>query len=119
MANKRTEHYLRNSALLRQVVEAKKTGRVSDDLYRMFRLLAERSSRRLHYVDDMDREDCVSHAVYDCCLYFERFDPLKTTNAFAYFTTVCKNGMAKAWNDLHPPEEKQRMRLSDFNSQLI
>ena len=36
----------------------------------------------------------------DCVKYWKGFDTEKGDNPFAYFTTVCTNGLAKGWKEL-------------------
>lgn len=77
----------------------------------MLILIAERANQKLPYTDPMDREDCIGFALYDLFKYWDRFKPEKTTNAFAFYTQVAKNGYAKGWHKLHPGKYKGTVSL--------
>jgi hypothetical protein len=98
----KTREYLKNTDLLREIVECKKKGELSDKAVDMFRLIAIQSNRKLTYANEQDREDCIASAIEDMIRYWDGFDPLKGVNPFAYFTQMAKNGFAKGWNKLHP-----------------
>jgi hypothetical protein len=40
------------------------------------------------------------------------YDIGKIPNAFAYFSQIAKNGMAKGWKKLHHPEAGQMLSIS-------
>lgn len=44
-------------------------------------------------------DDMKSHALLTCCLYAKNFNPEKSTNPFAYFTTVINNSFAQVHNN--------------------
>ena len=50
----------------------------------------------------LNKEDCKQTALLDCLQYWRGFDPEKSNNPFAYFTSVITNGYAKGWNTLYP-----------------
>ncbi len=77
----------------------------------MLILIAERANRKLKYTDPMDREDCIGFALLDLFRYWDRFKPEKTTNAFAFYTQIAKNGYAKGWHKLHPGKYKGTVSL--------
>lgn len=93
-------HYVKNADLLAELIECKKTGVLSNKAIEMFRQIATKLSSKLKYNDEEDRKDCISYAVIDCYKYWENFDPEVTQNAFAYITSVCRNGFAKGWRAL-------------------
>ena len=107
--------YLKNSEFLKEVVLCKKTSTLSPRVIVMFQLIATESNKRLKYKDPMDREDCIAQAMEDLIKYWERFDPAKSNNAFAYFSQIAKNGFAKGWNKLHPEDAGPKVSLSDFS----
>ena len=62
--------------------------------------------------DPEDREDCMSFAMEDLVRYWNRFDPAKSNNPFAYYTQIAKNGFAKGWKKLHPPKALKTIPFS-------
>jgi hypothetical protein len=89
-------------------LEKKQLTRKAQD---MLILIAERANRKLKYTDPMDREDCIGFALLDLFRYWDRFKPEKTTNAFAFYTQIAKNGYAKGWHKLHPGKYKGTVSL--------
>ena len=96
------EHYVRNIDLYNEIIYCKQHngGRASEKLGEMFIKIASKLANKVKYKNPDDRDDCISHAVEDCLRYFDRFDPDKSKNAFAYITTMCTNGFNKGWRSL-------------------
>jgi hypothetical protein len=110
--------YVKNADLIREVVESKKNGKLTASAVEMFIKIATESSKKLKYKDPMDREDCIASAIEDLLKYWKNFDPQrmydigKVPNAFAYFSQIAKNGMAKGWKKLHHPDAGQMLSIS-------
>jgi hypothetical protein len=83
---------------------------------KMLILIAERANTKLKYANPMDREDCVGFAILDLFKYWDRFNPEKTTNAFAFYTQIAKNGYAKGWHRIHPGKYKGTVSLDRKSS---
>ena len=105
--------YLKNSDLLKEVILCKAQGKLTDTAVQMFIMLAKKTSERLKYKNPKDREDCISSALEDLLRYWDRFDPNKSNNAFAFYTQITKNGFAKGWKKLHNPDIGQFISISD------
>lgn len=110
-------HYLKNKDLILEVMRSKEEGRLTNRAVDMFRKIAKESNKNLSYKDPMDKEDCISAALEDMIKYWDRFDPSVSTNAFAFYSQMAKNGFAKGWKKLHHPK-KQMMSISDGNTFL-
>jgi len=108
-------HYVKNSDLLKEVITSKENGKLTDRAVGMFILIATESNKKLKYKDPMDREDCISAALEDLIRYWDRFDPAKSSNAFAFFSQIAKHGFAKGWKKLHNPEMGQMLSISSDN----
>ena len=52
------------------------------------------------------KDDCKQQAILDCLQYWKGFNPEKSNNPFAYFTSVITNGLAKGWNAFYPQNKK-------------
>lgn len=85
-----SNYYLNNADLLKELAASKEEGKLTNKAVEMFILLAERVISRLPYADDYLREEAESGAKMDLLLYWNRFDPNKSNNAFAYLTQICK-----------------------------
>lgn len=106
----RKKNYLNNKDLYNEIVESKKQDRLTPNAEKMLILLAERAIRKMKYVYDEDREDCLQFAILDLLKYWRNFNP-QYTNAFAYFTEIAKRGYAKGWNHIHPKKYKDTLSI--------
>lgn len=111
----RQKNYLNNKDLYNEIVKSKEQGKLTREAEKMLILLAERAIRKMKYVDDDDRQDCLQFALLDLLKYWKNFNP-KYTNAFAYFTEIAKRGYAKGWNKLHPTKYKDTMSIDRAGS---
>lgn len=111
----RKKNYLNNRDLYDQIVLSKEQEKLTKEAEKMLILLAEKAINRMRYVDEKDREDCLSFAILDLLKYWKGFNP-KYTNAFAYFTEIAKRGYAKGWNAIHPEKYKGTISLNKANS---
>lgn len=93
-------HYVKNSVLRAEMIKCLEQGELSNEAALMFQQIATKLSSRLKYSDEADREDCISYAVWDCIRYWRDYDPTVSDNAFAYITSICRNGFAKGWRAL-------------------
>lgn len=103
---KRINHYVKNRDLLEELIKCKKTDELSPKLIEMFRLISSRLILKLHFQNPMDKDDVEIGGWTDQCMYWRKFDINRGTNAFAYFSQVCKNGFGKAWNAMYGKKKK-------------
>lgn len=99
------KNYLNNKDLHAAMSESKELDKLTPTAEKMLILLAERTIRKMTYVSDDDRQDCLSFAILDLLKYWRNFNPVYP-NAFAYFTEIAKRGYAKGWNKIHPLKYK-------------
>jgi len=104
--------YVKNSELLAAVIESKSGGKLTPETIRMFNLMINGISKKMSYKDPQDKEDCMAFAMEDLCKYWNRFNPEKSDNPFAYFTQIAKNGFAKGWKKIHPPKNPRTIPFS-------
>lgn len=104
--------YVKNSDLLIAVTESKNKGRLTSETLEMFDLMIEGISKKMAYKDEDDKKDCMAFAMEDLLKYWNRFDPQKSNNPFAYFTQIAKHGLAKGWKKLHPPKNPKTIPFS-------
>jgi hypothetical protein len=98
------KYYLTNSDLFPAILEAKKVGIMTDKLAKMLMLLTDRYSRRSNFGGYSFREDMVSAALINLCHNWHKFDPAKSSNPFAFYTTAIRNSFLQYMLD----EKKQR-----------
>lgn len=98
------KYYLTNADLLPAVLEAKKHGKITDKLARMLMLLTDRYSRKANFNGYSFREDMVSAALINLVQNALKFNPEKSSNPFAFYTTAIKNSFLQYMLD----EKKQR-----------
>lgn len=83
--------YIDNEKLLEEVVEYKKTGKMSNELGKMVLDIARNFSTVGSFAGYTWTEDMIGEAVLTCVKYLKSFNPDKSNNPFAYITTICKN----------------------------
>jgi len=92
-------HYVNNKDFLRVLVEykekckdAKAAGKakppIPNYIGECFLKIAEGYSHRPNFINYTYREEMVSDGIENCLMYFENFDPAKSSNPFAYFTQI-------------------------------
>ena len=104
-------HYVTNSVLLPEVIRAKELGRITNDLARMILMIAERFSCKSNFVGYSFREDMVSFAMVNLMANALKFNPEKSNNPFAFYTTAIRNSFLQYLAD----EKKHR----DIRDSLI
>ena len=93
--NKQGKQYVSNPYLLQEIMKSKAQDELTPEAIQMFQLMIENISAKKHYNDPEDRKDCWQSAYLDILLYWRGFDPEKSKNPFAYFTSLIVNGMNK------------------------
>lgn len=98
--SKKGTAYVQNDAFYDEMLKSFKQGKLTDNALQMIILICVNVNKKMVYKDPEDKKDCISGSIMDCITYWERFDPTKTHNPFAYFTSVATNGAAKMWRAL-------------------
>jgi len=103
VSDKNPKNYIDNDVFLKDIIEYKEklkeyrekgiTERppMKDSLGLAFYKIAENYSHKHSFIRYPFREEMVMDAVYFCVKYIDNFNPEKTKNPFAYFTTACFN----------------------------
>jgi DNA-directed RNA polymerase specialized sigma24 family protein len=98
-------HYVTNAQLLEAIAADKANGRVlSSKLAKYLHMIAERYSYSPSFAGYSFREDMVSFAVVNLCANWYKFDPAKSDNPFAFYTTAAYRSFLQYLAD----EKKQR-----------
>ena len=98
--NKQGKQYVSNPYLLQEIMKSKAQNELTPEAIQMFQLMIENISAKKHYNDPEDRKDCWQSAYLDILLYWRGFDPEKSKNPFAYFTSLIVTGMNKGWHKI-------------------
>jgi len=96
-----TNHYVTNKVLYEEIVKCKDASIVTAEILDMFTLMSKKISLKHKFWVEEDRQDVVMGGIEDAWRYFDRFDPSKGTNAFAYVTSIIYNGQQKAWRSIY------------------
>ncbi len=97
---KTTTQYINNDDFLKALVEYKtaldvsksagqKKPRIPNYIGECFLKIAMNLAKRPNFCCYTYKDEMVSDAIENCLMYFENFDPAKSTNPFAYFTQIC------------------------------
>jgi hypothetical protein len=108
--NKKTEkrkgskNYLNNADLLIELKKSKEQDKMTDNLAKMFMLLAAKYASKGRFVNYTYNDDLQSFALLTGVRVWRSFDPTKSSNPFAYFTQVFKSAFLQYDNN----ERRQR-----------
>lgn len=98
-------HYVTNAQLLEAIAADKANGqKLSSKLAKYLWMIAERYSYSASFAGYSFREDMVSFAVVNLCANWYKFDPTKSDNPFAFYTTAAYRSFLQYLAD----EKKQR-----------
>jgi DNA-directed RNA polymerase specialized sigma subunit len=109
--------YVKNADLIVAILASKEKGQLTKETVEMFILMVHGISKKMSYRDPEDKEDCMAFAMEDLVKYWNRFDPSKSNNPFAYYTQIAKNGFAKGWKKLHPPKSPKTIPFSHITGE--
>lgn len=96
--SKQGKIYVSNDILLAEVMKSKERDELTPKALKMFDLMIQNISSKKYYNNPDDKKDCWQSAYLDILMYWRGFDPEKTSNAFAYFTSLIINGLNKGWH---------------------
>ena len=90
---KKKNHYVKNKDLIPEIMEYKKTGKVSEELGRMIMAIAGSYVNRSWFIRYSAewKEDMISGAVETCLKYMHNFDLEKSNNPFSYISQIVHN----------------------------
>ena len=94
-----SSHYVDNKQLYaciveyrQRVLEAKENNKprpqIPNYVGECILMIANRLSTKPNFINYSYREEMISDGVENCICYIDNFDPLKSTNPFAYFTQI-------------------------------
>lgn len=104
--------YVKNKELKRALLESKQKGELTRETIDMFSLIVNGMSKTHSYRDLEDKEDCIASGMEDLVKYWNRYDPEKSDNPFAFISQIAHNGMKKGWKKIHPPKSIKTIPFS-------
>lgn len=102
------KYYLTNATLLPEVIKCKAAGKISNELAKMLLLLTERYAKSSRFAGYTFRDDMVSEALLNLCRNALKFNPEKSSNPFAFYTTAIHNSFLQFLNS-----EKNHRNIRD------
>lgn len=103
-------NYINNKNLLKELSIYKETGERSEELGRMFLLLATRYSDRGSFAGYSWKDDMICEAVLTCIKYMHNFDvDIDNPNPFAYFSRIIHNAFLN-----YIAKQKQHSKIKDI-----
>jgi hypothetical protein len=95
----REKHYVNNADFLKALIdyktacdtakaECKEDPIVPNYIGECFLKIANHLSRKPNFISYSFREEMVCDGIENCIMYFRNFDPIKSSNPFAYFTQI-------------------------------
>lgn len=103
-----SKYYVTNSALLPEVLSSKKEGKMSNKLAEMLMLLTRKYANRPCFIGYSYKEDMISEALTNLVQNALKFNPEKSSNPFAYYTTCINSSFLQYLNF-----EKKHRRIRD------
>jgi len=107
--------HVKNSDLREQILLSKNNDKLTKEALDMLMIMIKKLSLKYNYAYEQDREDCCSGAILDCLMYWRGYDPLKSENAFAYFTQIQLNGFYKSARKLWNIPQGKKVSISRSN----
>lgn len=108
----RMAQYVNPKELYQEIIKSKESGELTPQALVLLDRMVKEISKIFKYKYEEDREDCQAFAMEDVIKYWNRFDVSKSNNAFAFYTQMIKNGMAKGWRRLHPIKSSLKVSIS-------
>lgn len=105
--------YINSKELYTEIIKSKEKGELTPKALEMLMKMAAEISKVFKYVREEDRQDCIAFSIGDLLRYWNRFDPEKSNNVFAYMTQIAKNGIYKGWRQLYPIKASMKISLDN------
>jgi len=102
------KYYLTNSKLLPEVIKSKAECKISSQLAEMLMLLTKRYASRPAFSGYTFRDDMVAEALADLCKNALKFNPERSDNPFAFYTSCIHNSFLGFLN-----VEKKHRKIRD------
>lgn len=94
------KQYLNPKKFEEEYIKCWKEDKCSNELLLMFQKIGYHFSLRFCYCNDYDRRSCVNYALTEAWQKWKCFDFERSSNLFAFFTTMIANDLRIHWNSL-------------------
>jgi len=101
-------NYLSNKEILIEFQKSKDAGKMNDKLAHMLQLLTHRISKKGNFSNYTYVEDMRSYAIMMLMNTWDRFNPERSKNPFAYYTTCIQHSFIQFLN-----QEKRQRNIRD------
>ena len=108
-----------NKSFADEIVQSIEKNELTPKAIDYFVKLANHAIRKLPFNDPRDREDCIQSALLDLTKYWRNFDIQYSSNAFAYFTQMAKNGYAKEFKKIHKNSFVKRYKIFAWKEPIV
>lgn len=116
MKKDKKNYYVRNKDMLPEIRKYKETDIISEKLGGMIMAIANNYSNKGSFANYTWKEDMVGEAVLTCVKYMHNFDPEKSKNPFAYFTTIIRNAFL---NYIKKQKKHSKIKNTCYNNSYI
>jgi hypothetical protein len=113
----RRKHYINNQdfhdalVIWKTELTTNPSARLSEYIGLCFQKIAEGRAKHPWYSGWTFKDEMIAEAVLTCCKYAHNYNPEKSNNPFAYFTTYCNN----AFEQIKMKEKK----LADYRFEMV
>ena len=89
-----SKHYINNATFLQELLAYKERKKINakepipNYIGECWMKIAEGLSHKPNFISYSYRDEMISDGIENCLMYFENFDPTKSSNPFAYFTQI-------------------------------
>src|SRR5574343_313413 len=103
-----SRYYITNGRMLPEVIKSKEQGVISNELANMMIMLTKRYANRPCFYGYTYKEDMIAEALANLCQNALKFNPEKSSNPFAYYTSCINNSFLQFLGT-----EKRHRRIRD------
>lgn len=96
-----------------EVMVCQQTGRISDELGKMYILMATRYATKPNFSGYTYKDEMINAGIVSCCAALNSFNAEKSENTFAYFTAVIHNSFLQILNKERKQQDIRNRLLVD------
>ena len=106
--------YIDKKRMLQEVIKSREQNQMTDELARMFLLLAQRIARKPRFSMYTYKEDMIAYSVMMLVRSWRSFDPEKSSEPFSYFTQCIHHSFLQYINlERKQADIKDEMRITN------
>lgn len=105
---KKKNNYINNKELLEEIRKSRQHGRLTEKAGLAFMQIATRYASKPNFANYSYKDEMICDAICKMCEVWEKFDETKSSNIFAYMTSVTHNQFVQILN-----KEKNQRNIRD------